>query len=253
IDLTKQQGLVGKAKLDSITNVKSYQTALGKLNETMGRSPDTPLELEDYLDTNYVQLNYYDLVKYAQENHPGLNYYRQNTRYTKLIKSAGYSRYLPSINLGFSHSWGNQDFDKVKDYFSTDYSQRIGVSLNWTLFDGFNRELSMKNKSIDYQIAKETQSKMELSLIQSIKSAYLSLTESQEKIRVSRINYETALKEHQLAEEKYTLGAGDYLDLLDAQVTLINSQITLITNLYNYRIAIAMLENTSAYPIHSHP
>ncbi|MBP7462555.1 MAG: TolC family protein, partial [Candidatus Delongbacteria bacterium] len=76
IDLIKQQGLVGKAKLDSITNVKSYQTALGKLNEIMGRSPDTPLELEDYLDTNYVQLNYYDLVKYAQENHPGLNYYR---------------------------------------------------------------------------------------------------------------------------------------------------------------------------------
>lgn len=253
IDVIKQQGLLGKARLDSITNVKSYQIALGKLNEIMGRSPDDPLVLQDMMDTTYVQPNYFDLITYAQEHHPGLKYYQQNTRYSKFQMYSTFSRYMPSISLGFSHGWGNNDFDRINDFFNTDYRQTIGVSMNWTIFDGFNRELSMKNKKIDYQIAKETQTKTELSLIQSIKSAYLSLTESQEKIRVSQINYETALKEHQLAEEKYTLGAGAFLDLLDAQVNLINSQITLITNLYNYRISMAILENTSSYQIQIRP
>ncbi len=249
IDVIKQKGLLGKALLDSISNDKEYRTAIGKLNEILGRDPNQAIELTDNLDSSFIMIDYETLTEYAKLNHPLLKYSQASCQTRKFNYLSKWSDYFPSVNLGYGHSWGNSSFDNFDKFFDEDYNRYYGITFSWNIFDGFNRELSLKNQKIQYTIAKENLTKTKLSLIQSIQNAFLSVQEAREKIKVGQLNYTTATQEYQLAEEKYNLGAGGYLDLLDAQVNLINSQATLIQNLYSYQVALTVLENSTGYTI----
>jgi len=246
IDVIKQKGLLGQSILDSITYKKQYLQSLAELNEILGRSPDDQIELKDELDSSYIQLNYESLVQYGLENHPVLKNYQETTKLRKYQLLQNYSSYLPTVSLGFNHSWNNEKFDRISNFFDEDYSQRISLSFSWNLFDGFSREFSVKNSKIDYQIAKENIKKIELSFVKEIKIAYLSAIEAMEKIKVNQINLESAREDFRLAQEKYNLGAGSYLDLLDSQVSLKDNQIQLIYSLYQYKIKLAVIENTTS-------
>ena len=249
LDVIKQKGLLGQAVLDSLTNLKNYKQALSELNKVLGINPDSALNIQDEFDTNYVELDYNKLVDYALHNHPSISYSKSNLKANKYYLWSNFSNYLPKLSAGFSHSWSDNKLNKINNFFKNDYSRSLYVGLTWNIFDGFTREINLNKQRYNYYISKENFKKTKLSLIDGIKKAFLSVEEAKEKIRINKLNYESAKEEFRLAQEKYNLGSGSFLDLLDAQVNLINTQSQLIYSLYNYKISLAVLENTSSFPI----
>ena len=123
--------------------------------------------------------------------------------------------YWPSLNGAGSWNWSNDELD-FEDFSNRD-SWQVSLSLNWTLFDGFNRESiiqSSKASLLRQQASHEV-------LLNSIRSSILT---SQSNLVSAIRSWELSLQVLNQASEKlrlsrmsYDLGSISLLDLLDAQ------------------------------------
>lgn len=123
--------------------------------------------------------------------------------------------YWPSLSAGGSWNWSSDELD-FEDLAGRD-SWQVSISLQWTLFDGFNREsiiqsarASMLRQQASYRSVENTVRSSLITarndLVNSIRRWELSLqvlNQAREQLRLSRMSYE--------------LGSISLLDLLDAQ------------------------------------
>ncbi len=147
--------------------------------------------------------------------------------------------YWPSLTGSGSWNWSNDKLDF--DDFSNMDSWQASVSLNWTLFDGFNRESiiqSSRASLLRQQASNEA-------LVNSVRSSILTarnnlistigswelslevLNQANEKLRLSRMSYD--------------LGSISLLDLLDAQEGVTSAEASVESSRVSCLIAEARL------------
>jgi outer membrane protein TolC len=140
---------------------------------------------------------------------------RERLLATEYTYEASRRSYWPSLNGAGSWSWSNDELD-FEDFSNKD-SWQVSLSLNWTLFDGFNRESiiqSSRASLLRYQASHEA-------LLNSIRSSILT---SRNNLISAIRSWEFSLQVLNQANEKlrlssmsYDLGSISLLDLLDAQ------------------------------------
>ena len=75
-----------------------------------------------------------------------------------------------------------------------------------------------------------------------LKQAYFDVQQAKRKIAVTEDAVEAADEDLRLNKEKYSVGAGTMLDLINAQVSYTSAQSDRIQALYDYKYAIARLQ-----------
>jgi len=80
-------------------------------------------------------------------------------------------------------------------------------------------------------------------VISEVKTAYLEIEQYKEKKSVAEENVDAAEEDLKITQEKYNLGAATILDLLDAQVSLKEAQVSVIQADFDLNLAVAKLEN----------
>ena len=78
-----------------------------------------------------------------------------------------------------------------------------------------------------------------------IKQAYLEIEKTSEQVKVNEENVAAAEEDLKITQEKYNLGAATILDLLDAQVSLKEAQMSKISSEFDYNLAVAALEHAT--------
>lgn len=134
---------------------------------------------------------------------------------TSYTYEASRRSYWPSLNGAGSWNWSNDELD-FEDFSNKD-SWRVSLSLNWTLFDGFNRESIIQSSRASFL----RQQASHEALLNSIRSSILT---SQSNLISAIRSWELSLQVLNQANEKlrlsnmsYDLGSISLLDLLDAQ------------------------------------
>jgi len=196
-----------------------------------------PIDVLGQLDYNPIKIDLVKSVFTALTRNPSLKVQRQNILIGKEQLKSAMSGFQPTLNA----TAGYQAFN-VPTASSLDQAVNglfFGVTGSWNIFDGLATvgatqaaRASLQQSMINYDNGART---VELD----VQRAVSNLIEAQEVIDSQRANVVQATEALRLSRERLDAGAGTQLDVLNAQVSLLQAQTTELEGRYRYITALA--------------
>lgn len=123
--------------------------------------------------------------------------------------------YLPtlSVNMNFNRSRQLGDDEGRFTFSPVNTSRGFSVSLNWPLFNGFQRKTRNAQASNSLSIARAGVTEQELMLEQDIRRIVADIRRGDRRLQVLERNVELARERLDLTREKYRIGSVDYFSL----------------------------------------
>ena len=241
-DFLKSKVQLGTDSLELIRRENAVQVSRATLNNQLGLAVDRATEIDARLEFEPYPLPSREAMNAALDTHPDV----LNAAYSR--ESAGHdvgtarSARFPSISAFANYSYSTAVFpDAFEDITSADNAS-FGLSFDYTLFSGFSttsqvRQAKVRRHTAEAELA---QSKRTVSL--AITTAALGVEEARRRYQVSEQQVQSAQEDLNIAQEKYNLGAATILDILNAQVSLSQSETAKIEAVFDYNLAVADLE-----------
>ncbi len=186
-------------------------------------------------------------VKHAIDNNISIKQSEADLKNTKLNKNTAIGNFLPSINLGGSHSWNvglNQNITTGILENMTTRSASLNANVNMDLFNGLQniQQLYRSNLSIlasQYQLA---DMKENISLL--VANSYLQILFNKESLGVQESQLEITQQELTTAKERLNSGIIPQGDVLEIEANLATTEQAVVVAKNSYllsKIALAQL------------
>ncbi len=282
IDLVNAEVNLSDSKVSLVSSQKQYQNAIVKLNNSMYiafapeyeiETPETfnikttPVDLGDLEDvdissppqgvsdaflTSEVQkteiLENYEFtpfpytldesIQLAYKNRPDLkafdatlNAMKESLKYTK-------REYLPELTA--RGGYGYRDTNNTNSF---NISLNLSTSLNM-----LSTKKEIDNAKIQIDIAQNEIDLAKQNIYFEIQDAYVNMKQYEKQIPLQSVKVKQTLENFELADGRYAVGIGDYIQLQDAKVNYNNAQHEYVMAVYNYNLARANLEKAIALP-----
>lgn len=176
-----------------------------------------------------------EAVKITLENNFGVKIARNNVAISENSKSVLNSGFLPSLTANGGASYDNNDQEAtfqdgttrtVDGAETTRYN--ASVNLNYTLFDGLGRWYDYKRLKEEYDLSElQARETIENTIIQ-LFSVYYEVARISENISVLEETFESTENRLKRAEYSFEFGQSNKLDVLNAEVDLVNDSIGLM-------------------------
>jgi outer membrane protein TolC len=118
----------------------------------------------------------------------------------------------------------------------------FGVSINYLIFDGFSRKAEISEAELDLLKQRENLLQLEYDLKARLRSILLSINSLQAQIKAVQSALEFAKEGLRLSTERYRLGVGSQLEVLEARANYNNLLANYYLLLYQYNSSLAGLE-----------
>lgn len=229
-------------RLSLIQAENNFSIARGSLNYILGLDVDQRIRVVDNLEVPEIEISYESALDNAFSFHPDLLKAGYDVNAARAALSMAVGAHLPRISASFSYSWRNAEFDQLRNYFDTDYNYAIQTTLRVPVFSGLQRLANVSRAQLNVRSYRETEDQTRRSVALETQEAYFNAEQAKKQIAVARNAVEAAEEVVRLNRERYNLGAGTMLDLINAQVSLSRASSDHIQALYNYKTSIARLE-----------
>jgi outer membrane protein len=164
---------------------------------------------------------------------------------------AGYGSYLPSLSA--SAGWGrSQTETPIDSTYSSSLNRNIatggnsistgysaGLNLNYTLFDGLNREMNLSKALSGRAIADQNYLRTKQGIVFQVQASYLSVLRNEQLVSVNRENLKRDQEELERIQESARVGSLSVGDVYRQQSAVATDEFNLITaqNTYDKSIA----------------
>lgn len=152
---------------------------------------------------------------------------------------AGYSPVI-SLQGSYGGRWATGSTIGTGD--KLDDLGRIGVGLGMLIFDGGQVNAQVREQRANLIATRERLRKLELQVRLEIETALLNISSSRERVKAIQTSIEQARESLRVEQEKYDLGKGAIVDVLDAQSALLDSQTNYSRALADHHVALAQLK-----------
>ena len=159
------------------------------------------------------------------------------------------SQYFPTLTASYNTSsqgliepW--QGFDGGNRNLN-----RLSFALSWTLFDGFLRERTDAQSSVDLDNARAQTADTRRQLGADLTQQLAAMSTAFAKIEITGANVVAAAEARRVTQERYRLGAGTLLDVLTAQANQTQAEVNQVQARYDYLIARAQVEALAGHPL----
>jgi outer membrane protein TolC len=119
---------------------------------------------------------------------------------------------------------------------------RIGLALEVPIFEGGQVDADIRAQRAGLAAAQERLRRLELQVRLEVETALLNVESSKERASAIRKSIDQARESLRIEQQKYNLGKGAIVDVLDAQAALLESEMTYYRVLAEYHTAVAQLE-----------
>ena len=163
----------------------------------------------------------------------------------KAIRAENYPRLSAFVNYS-----GNVVGDNFGDFFKSGGQDvgygygSFGLRLNVPIFDGFARQARTQQALLQGMELSKRREATELSLTADFRNARFQMANSINAIAAQKENAQLAKSVYLASQSNYNLGLATLTDLLDAQSSFIQAQLSFTQSLLDYKIA--ELESTRA-------
>ena len=147
----------------------------------------------------------------------------------------------PTLSLqgAYGERWAIGSVSGFGDRDSEVY--RIGIAVDIPLFEGGRVEARVRDQRAKLASAQERFRKLDLQIRLDVETALLNVNSSWERTEAIKKAIEQAQESFRIERQKYDLGKGAIVDVLDAQSALLDSQTNYDRALADYNIALAQL------------
>ncbi len=174
----------------------------------------------------------------AIENRPELRAANNRTRIKKQETRGSKGGYYPQVN-----AYGSYDVD-TGDLDNFEGSYVVGVMAEWEFFDGFRTASSISKAEKEWRAAQQDENNLRNQLILDLRRAHIQVSESRQRLEVTRKSVESAEEALRITQVRYREGAVNITELLTAQVGVTASQSRSVAAFYDYLIALSNLERS---------
>ena len=242
-DYLKATVRYGTAKSTLLNRELSFNNSFKNLRNSMGLiGTDTLINLPKKVEINLIIPSFDEAYQLMLSSSPSLNILDRRVTSAKIGVKQSWASSLPSLNMNLGYNATSSD-QVTKQYFEDNYIKSANLTLSIPLFNGFRQRNDIK-------ISKLQLSQEQASYSSAIKDAEVDLysllnrlNNYEELIPIQEEVLLSAEEDLKLAQQKYELGSADILELLDAQLAVIQASSSLVSTKYDAAIQLANLDD----------
>ena len=225
---------------DSINVINAYQRLINSkrdLNVVLGNSVPSIFEV-DTLITFVLQLNKQDLLEKVKANNVTLLQLEKNLLISKYNLKTWKSDYLPSLGLTGSYGWNKND-NNAASFLAVSKSTGLsaGINLTWNLFDGGSTITRVKNAKIDLENRQLQKEQIVIDVERDFNNAWDDYQNKLTIFNVQEKNILTSKNNFERTQEKFRLGQVTSIEFRQAQLNLLNAELSRNQAKYEAKIA----------------
>jgi outer membrane protein len=229
---------LGNTRLDLITTQAQLAAAEANLARLIGE--DGPVHAEDDSAFYQVQpaIDTQALRIEALAKSPRVRSASATASAARATVRASRSAYWPTLNLAANTGWNgsrNNDYDLLNQ-------RQFSLSLRWTLFNGFDRELTIVQREADLDFAEASATDAQREVQAELITRTAELDAARARIEITGTSVAAAREDLRVQQERYRLGASTIVDLLTSQEALNQAEVDVVNARFDYLRAKAQLE-----------
>lgn len=238
-DVNKNQAL-----LTAATN--NIQVASAYFNFLLNQSLETPVPADSavYNEFNIDTIAVVNPEMLAQRDE--LKVLQSGITQTQLFVKMKQAAYMPELSTFVSGGYQGYGYK-----FNTDQRYLLGgVSLKWTLFNGFQRKQQLKQAQTDLHTLQNEMDETQQQLRLQLTTANTNLHNAEARLESAKANLSATQEYYRETKVRYAEGLVLLIELSDAFTQLVNSQLSYQLSLTEVLTRKAELEQvTAAYPL----
>jgi outer membrane protein TolC len=247
-DVLKARARRAQTQLDRIRAYNQVQIQAERLKQIVGVPASTPMAVEPILEGGAAVPDSAASVRSALVNRPRLASAEATESAARSGVFGSWAVRLPRLTGSYSAvRFRNTDEFDVPGFGSTESetwtTQRQGeLRVSVPIFDGLAIEGNIRRSKGVLAEAEANRRQLELDVAAEVQQAWLTLREAVERIGVAQEGLASAEEDHSFSKSRYELGAGTFLELLNAEVSLAQARQSHVEALADARVAEADLE-----------
>lgn len=182
------------------------------------------------VDTSIIfllNINKNDLIEKMKANNVNLLQIDKNIRINEFIIKSNKSGYLPSVGLTGSYGW-NRNNNNAASFLSVSTNTGLsgGINLSWNLFDGGNTVTRIKNAKINLENRALEKKSLMIDMERNFYNAWSDYKNKLAIYQVQENNIITSKNNFDRTQEKFKLGQVSSIEFRQAQLNLINAELS---------------------------
>lgn len=283
IDLVNAEVNLSDSKVTLVESIKAYQNAIVQLNNSMyvaytpnyeisstetfnfkqkeipvnlekisekkdiSKTPDpvsdatltSKVEKMDVIETFKFKpfpYTFEECVEQAKQNRPDLKAYNATLEAMKQALLYIKREYYPEISASAGYNYRNQ-------YNMNSFNVGLNLSSSVNIL---SKKYEIDNGKLQVALAKNEIDLLEQNIYFEVQNAYINMVQLEKQIPLLAVKVKQTYENFELADGRYAVGIGDYIQLQDARVNYNNAQQSYVQTVYNYNVARANLEKLIA-------
>lgn len=182
------------------------------------------------IDTEVAFDNLYDkseLLEKIRDNNVSMLQVNKNIDINALGVKSETSAYLPTVGLSGSYGW-NKNNNNAASFaaYSINTGLSAGVRLSWSLFDGGSTITNVRNAKVNLEAQKIFKEQLSVAVVRDFNNAWDNYENKLSVYRLEEHNIKTAQNNFDRTEEQFKLGQINSIEFRQAQLNLLNAELS---------------------------
>lgn len=253
IDVRREEVNRGNAEVGLMRATRNVDNQILVLFQQLGVPAPPGVQLSDTFPVVEPQWSLDSLMSQALGENPALRALRAREASAAWAVRSARSTYLPTLSLSAERGRSSTTYGAIDTIPSQSTANTnpwaFRVSLSLPIYDGLQRNVEIARERAAQEDLRLAIRNRELAVQAEVTAAFNTLQLAYRTIAIQEANRIASNEALELATQRYRIGSGSYIDLLDARVTAERADADHIGAIYEYHRAIANLEYAVGRPL----